>query len=429
VRSPAEWQVLLPDRVPAYITWDQYERNLARLRANQARVDTVGAARAGSALLAGLLVCGRCGARLVVRYEGRRTRATYACWRQKTDYGGDSCQSLAGPPLDRHVTEQVLAALEPAALELSAAAAQNLERERAELTRLWQQRRERAAYEAERAARQYRLVEPENRLVARQLEREWEEKLAAQQQLEEDYRRFERAQPRPLTPAEVAAIRHLAAAIPALWDAPTTTPADRKEILRQVIERVIVTAVGATEQVAVTIEWVGGMRTEGHLTRPVARLEQLSYYPQLCQRLATLAAEGLSARAIAERLNAEGYRPPKRRECFGPQGVQDLLRRLDLVPPRPRSSAPPALGPHEWWLHDLARCLAMPEITLYDWIRRGWVRARRQEQPSPRWVIWADAAELKRLRERRQRPLGADARQHWLAAHPLLPTNPVATRP
>jgi DNA invertase Pin-like site-specific DNA recombinase len=429
VRSPAEWQVLLPDRVPAYITWEQYERNLARLRANQARADTVGAPRAGPALLAGLLVCGRCGARLSVRYDGRGPRATYACGRQRSDYGDDACQSLAARPLDRYVTERALAALEPAALELSVAAAQHLERERAELTQLWQQRRERAAYEAERAARQYRRVEPENRLVARQLERDWEEKLAAQQHLEEDFRRFEREQPRPLTAAEVAAIRQLAAAIPALWDAPTTTPADRKEILRQVVERVIVTAVGATEQVAVTIEWAGGLRTEGHLTRPVARLEQLSYYPQLCQRLATLAAAGWSARAIAERLNAEGFRPPKRRECFRPQGVQDLLRRLDLAPPRPRSSAPPALGPHEWWLRDLARCLAMPEITLYDWIRRGWVRARRQEQPSPRWVIWADATELERLRERRQRPLGAAARQHWLAAHPLLPTNPVATRP
>jgi len=429
VRSPAEWQVFLPDRVPAYITWDQYERNLARLRANQARSDTVGAPRAGSALLAGLLVCGRCGARLSVRYDGRGPRATYACGRQRSDYGGDGCQSLVARPLDRYVTERVLAALEPATLELSVAAAQNLERERAELTQLWQQRRERAAYEAERAARQYRRVEPENRLVARQLEREWEEKLAVQQHLEEDFRRFEREQPRPLTAAEVAAIRQLATAIPALWDAPTTTPADRKEILRQVIERVIVTAVGATEQVAVTIEWVGGTRTEGHLTRPVARLEQLSYYPQLCQRLATLAAEGLSAWAIAERLNAEGYRPPKRRERFGPQGVQDLLRRLDLVPPQPRSSAHPELGAHEWEVRALARHLAMPEITLYSWIWCGWVSARRQEQPPHRWILWADAAEVESLRERRQRPPGADARQRWLAAHPLLPTDPAAAGP
>jgi DNA invertase Pin-like site-specific DNA recombinase len=429
VRSPAEWQVFLPDRVPAYITWDQYERNQARLRANQARVDTVGAARAGSALMAGLLVCGRCGARLIVRYDGRWTRATYACWRRLTDYGGERCQSLAGPPLDRHVTEQVLTALEPAALELAVAAAQNLERERAELTQLWQQRRERAAYETERAARQYRLVEPENRLVARQLERDWEEKLAVQQHLEEDFRRFEREQPRPLTPAEVAAIRDLAAAIPALWDAPTTTPADRKEILRQVIERVIVTPVGATEQVAVTIEWVGGMRTEGHLTRPVARLEQLSYYPQLCQRLATLAAAGLSARAIAERLNAEGYRPPKRRERFGPQGVQDLLRRLDLVAPHPRSSVQPELGEHDWEVRTLARHLAMPEVTLYTWIWRGWVTARRQEQPPHRWILGADAAEVERLRELRRRPPGADARQRWLRDHPLLPTDPAAAGP
>ncbi len=128
---------------------------------------------------------------------------------------------------------RILAALEPAALELSLTATERVEHERAELDLHGPQRRERAAYQVERAAREIQAVEPEHRLVARTLEHAWEEKLAAQQQLEEDYHRFVRKLPRVLSDAEREAIRHLARDIPALWAAPTTTAADRKEIIRQ----------------------------------------------------------------------------------------------------------------------------------------------------------------------------------------------------
>lgn len=156
--SPAEWLVLLPDRLPAYITWEQYERNQARLRANRARADEVGAVRNGPALLTGLAVCGRCGCRMTLHYGEDGRRYTYVCIRQLTDYGEPPCQQVAGRCLDTFVQRWVLAALAPAALELSLEAAQHLERERTDLLRLWQQRRERAAYEADRAGRQYRLV-------------------------------------------------------------------------------------------------------------------------------------------------------------------------------------------------------------------------------------------------------------------------------
>ena len=128
--------------------------------------------------------------------------------------------------------EQVLNALEPAALELSLAAASHLEQERTELDQLWQQRLERAAFEAERTARHYRLVEPENHLVARQLAREWETKLNIQQQLQEDYQRFMHQQSRLLTNEERQMIHKLAEDIPILWNAKTTTQTQRKEIIR-----------------------------------------------------------------------------------------------------------------------------------------------------------------------------------------------------
>jgi len=414
VIAPEEWYVLLRDRCPAYISWAQYEGNLARLKANQARAEEVGVARNGAALLAGLVACAKCGRRLQVRYGGRRNRHTYICSRQMSDYGGEICQQLAGPSLDTLVSAWVLAALTPAALDLSLAAATNVERERADLVRLWEQRLERAAYEAERAARQYRHCEPENRLVARQLERDWEEALAAQQHLQEEYRRFERQQPRLLSAAEQAAIRRLAQDIPALWAAETTAVAERKEIIRQVVERVVVDAAGASERVQVRVTWVGGAQTVGALTRPVARLTQLSYYPQLCARARVLAGEGLTAAAIAARLNAEGYRPPKRREHFGRQGVQELLRDLGVRAPQPRAYPGNDLGAEEWWVAELAQRVGMPLATLQGWIRRGWVRARQQEHAPRRWIVWADEAEVARLRERHQRPAGYYTRRLWV---------------
>src|SRR5205085_2055350 len=156
--------------------------------------------------------------------------------------------------------------------------------------------------------RQYHACEPENRLVARTLERAWEEKLAAQQRLEEDYARFAREQPRVLTADERAAISRLAADIPALWDAATTTQADRKEVVRLLVDRVVVDAVGATELVRVAVEWAGGGRSEGEVLRPIQRLADLSDYPRLCERVRVLSAGGLAAAAVAARLDAEGFR-------------------------------------------------------------------------------------------------------------------------
>ena len=418
VRQPDEWYVLLKDRCPAYLSWEQYEQNLARLRANQARADEVGVARNGAALLAGLVVCARCGRRLQVRYGGRRNRHTYICSRLMSDYGGEICQQLAGPPLDDRVSQGVLAALTPASLDLSLAAATNVERERADLAHLWQQRLERAAYEAERARRQYRLCEPENRLVARQLEQDWETALTAQQQLHEEYHRFAHQQPQRLSAAEQEAIRRLAQDIPALWVAATTTTAERKEIIRQVVERIVVDAEGTSERVQVRLTWVGGAQTIGALIRPVARLAQLSYYPQLCARLRDLAGAGLTSEAIAAQLNAEGYRPPKQREQFGRRGVQELLRDLGVRAPRPQSQPRAGLEAAEWWVAELAQALGMPLATLQGWIRRGWVHARQQAAPPRRWIVWADEAEVQRLRQRHQRPAGYYTRRLWVDEGP-----------
>jgi hypothetical protein len=425
VRTPDQWLVAIPGLLPAYITVQQYHANRARLAANAARAETPGVVRAGSALLSGLARCGRCGRRMTVRYHvrGQATQPEYVCARQLTDYGaGQRCQALAGACVDTLVTQQVLAALTPAAVEVSLQAAQQLTAERAELERIWQQRLERAGIAADRARRCYRLAEPENRLVVRQLEADWEAALAAQQQLREDYDRFTRTRPQPLTAAQQQAIATLAGDIEGLWAAPTTTDTDRKQLIRALVDQVTITVAGTSERVAVEITWAGGHTTGGQTIRPVARLEQLSSYPQLRERVHQLAEQGHRAQAIANRLHAEGFRPAKGRQRIGISAITQLLHQLGYPRAftRDRIAPPPGEepGPHEWWLDDLAAELAMPPITLHSWLRRGWVHARQESRRPYRWIIHADPHQLAELRLRRSRPPGWYTRRRWAASEP-----------
>jgi hypothetical protein len=362
---------------------------------------------------------------MTVRYH-LRAQATvpeYVCARQLTDYGaGQRCQALAGACVDALVTQQVLAALAPAAVEVSLQAAQQVTAERAELERIWQQRLERAQVAVDRARRCYRLAEPENRLVVRQLEADWEAALAAEVRLREDHDRFTRTRPQPLTPAQQRAIAALASDIPGLWAAPTTTDADRKQLIRALVEQVTITVLGTSERVAVEIGWAGGHTTRGQTIRPVARLDQLSSYPQLLERVRQLAEQGHRARAIARRLHAEGFRPAKGRQRIGISAITQLLHQLgcpraftrDRIVPPPGEEP----GPDEWWLDDLAAELAMPPITLHSWIRRGWVHARQESRRPYRWIIHADSDQLAELRQRRSRPPGWYTRRRWADSEP-----------
>jgi DNA invertase Pin-like site-specific DNA recombinase len=418
VRTAREdWIVFLPGLLPAYISIGQYEKNMQRMDANRFRAQGMGAVRNGPALLAGLVVCGRCGKKMTVGYQrgaGGKLQPVYVCAREKTDYGGGQCQQLAGSCVDGYVTGLLLDALAPAALEVSLAAAGQAEARRAQVDRIWRQRLERADFAVDRARRQYQLTEPENRLVARQLEKDWETALAERERLGEEYDRFTATRPRTLTPAERAQIRALAADIPAIWHAPTTTDADRKQLIRHLAGQVRLTVLGTSEKVDVEIVWAGGHRTSAQITRPVACLTQLSYYPQLAARARELAAAGLSLAQIAGQLNSEGFRPPKRCQTFTTNAVSDLLRAVGAQRAHnPARAHRPPLAQHEWWLRDLADHLGMSHITLDSWVRRGWATGYRHPVIK-RTVVRADPTEVERLRALHQVPRGQHNRRPWL---------------
>ena len=267
-REPHECAVFLPDNHPAYITWEQYQSNLQRLRRQRMRGPLPGPARQTVALLAGLVVCGQCGCRMQTRYT-RTLR--YDCQRHALDYGLPGCQSLVGEPLEQLVAEQILQVVTPAGLELSLRATAECERERAALETAMA-----AAPGAGRPqTRRVRIgsmtaVEPENRLVARTLERKWEEALLAQRALEEDYARFLQDATAPLDGGRACPDRDVGTQ-PAGGLAGARRPGWPRSVRSSelLLERVVVWAPASSQEVTVHLHWSLGTVTEHRVRRPV----------------------------------------------------------------------------------------------------------------------------------------------------------------
>ena len=388
----SKWMVLQKDRLPAYITWERYLANQQRLLQNRYQPGSVGAPRGGSALLTGILVCGACGRRMQASYRSKST-AYYVCVNKRFDRSG--CLGLASTAIDDLVTRQVLQALKPAAVVLSLKAMESVQRERQRLHRQWEQRLERASYEAQRAERQYQAVEPENRLVARSLEQQWEKTLRSQRDLREEYDRFLTEQRPRLSDEEREKILALSADIPALWHAPETTARDRKEIIRFLTERIVVEVHSQSERAEVTITWRGGQTGRHSIVRTVSRYESLAEYDRMMDRIVQLRREGVTIKELAARLTREGYRTPRTQKGYTPTSVRQLLSRRGLTG---GAVGREQLGSGEWWLPDLAKELGTTYDELREWALRGTARARRVG-PGGHWIVWADGRERRRLRK------------------------------
>ena len=392
---PEEIRVLLRDRLPAYISWDRYLANQERLKQNRALVDSPGTPKCGAALLQGLVVCGKCGHRLETRYKTHQQPSYYVkrYWRRSGVL--EQCGRITAAVLDDLVVKELLRALEPASLELSLRAIENVEQERQRLHDHWRQKLERVQHEVSRAERRYHAVEPDNRLVARTLEARWEEALKKQRQMEEEYHRFLAKLPTTLSATDRERIQALAQNVPSLWNAADTTTADRKRIVRCLVERVVVVIDKTSERNDVTIVWKGGLTTQHQLARPVNRFEHLKDYQRLIARLKELHRQGLHRGQVAAQLNAEGFAPPRRRGVFTESVVSVLMRRLGLVGELFRDDL---LQKHEWWIPDLARELGVIPQTIHYWIKQGWIHSRRT--PSGKYLmVWADKDEIRRLKQ------------------------------
>jgi DNA invertase Pin-like site-specific DNA recombinase len=382
-----EVEVLVRDHHPGYITWAQYETNRATLRDNSRQfASSRGAPQSGQGLLQGIIVCGRCGCRM--RPHHSVSSPSYVCRTRKQRYGEPVCQSLSMAHVDAAVSAAFLTVIRPAELEASLALAEDLVRDQAQVEQQWQLRLERARYEAERTQRQYDQVEPENRLVARELERRWNEKLRAVAELEAEYRQEQERGLSPLTEAEKAEVRALVSHAPALWQAPDTTMEERKRLLRCLVSEVIVQRDDAAKntggQTMVRIGWCSGAWTELQVRRP-SSTDALRTPQMVLDRIRTLAQQESDAR-IAEILTAEGLQtrwglPWTALRVQRVRAYQHIPSACPVLPQGPHARGDGLLP-----VAAAAAQLGVVPTALAHWQRWGFLHAVQQGPGSPLWV-------------------------------------------
>jgi DNA invertase Pin-like site-specific DNA recombinase len=315
----AEWKVFLPNTHPGYVTWEEFETNQATLLSNAHGYGPErrrSPAREGAALLQGLVLCGRCGDRMTVRYTVRRGRPApvYACQRRGIATAQRACQVIPGTGLDEAVTQIVLEIVTPAALDVALEVFAELRARQAEVDRLRRTQVARAREEAEAAQRQFMLVRPEHRLVADTLERQWNDKLARLAEVEEEYRRAAAADAGNLTADDRARIHALASDLPRVWHDPRTPMRERKRMLRLLIDDV---TLGRDDQtIQLQIRWKGGATTTLDRPRPLGAPD-LRRTPaaivEMVRALATEQTDGQIATTLTGRALRTGTGQPFRR--------------------------------------------------------------------------------------------------------------------
>ena len=307
----AEWLHVQQNVYPAYITWEQYLQNQARLHQNAMRYteqkthQAQGAARDGAALLQGLATCGHCGHIMRVMYKDTQR---YACDALVKQFNGEMCMSLHGASIDAVVVDAFFRALQPAQLDALDAVLADQEAERQRLVRQWDEQVQRATYDARLAERQYNAVDPDNRLVAGELERRWEDRLRHLHETEEARTRFQQSLPTPsLTPEQREQFRHICDTLPALWRSGQISNRQKKDLLRTLISRVILQR-SALDTIEVKIVWVSGHYSTAYAHPPIRCERDVTNYDGMVERIHALWQQGLDDQQIATQLAAEGFR-------------------------------------------------------------------------------------------------------------------------
>jgi DNA invertase Pin-like site-specific DNA recombinase/predicted DNA-binding transcriptional regulator AlpA len=379
-----QWSVLIQDHHPGFIDWATYQANQARLDSNtRPRPHQAGGAvREGSALLQGLVTCGHCGRRLHVHYRGRNSAPGYHCaGKDLVAGGGVYCLNVGGTVIEQAVANAFLEAITPAAIEAMRLSVQQLQSNHDASSSQWRLEVERTRYEAERAERRYRTVEPENRLVARGLESEWENRLRDLAAAEMELRRREQQRPSTISPEQLKAIERLGSDIRQVWDAATTTDRDRKELVRALLEEVVLNLKRAEGRAHLTLRWRGGAITL--LDIPVPQFKPMGPRTDedtisLLRRLATLYPDEVIAGILnrQERKTATGER-------FTANQVGSLRRYRDIPRFQPPTTPPDG---ELVSIRKAAQVLGMNTSSIHRWLADGFI-AGEQITPGAPWQI------------------------------------------
>lgn len=390
-----DWRVRIRQHHEGYITEEEFFANLERLQKNCTHgEETVlsGPAREGLALLQGLLLCGRCGRALTVRYTGNGGICpTYLCNRLRREgLAKKDCMSFRCDLLDPIITEEVFQTLQPAELELALSALQELETRDQAVMRQWQMRLERAEYEAALAERRYEEVDPSNRLVASTLERRWNEALLQVQDLKKQAAEFQQQQARVATPEQKEKVLALARNLPRLWHAPSTQAKDRKRMLRLLIKDITVEKSAAPKQLLVHIRWQGGACSERVVQLPLNMPDRMRYPQAIVERVREL-AQSLPDAEIAAQLNRDG-RTSATGKAYSTEIIRWIRWRYQIPPATLKSS-------QELTVQQVAQHFGVSAGVVYYWIEHGIITTARQlNDGMPYWITLKPADE-QRLRD------------------------------
>lgn len=379
-----QWAVLIPEHHDGYIDWTTYETNQARIGMNTRplRHHVGGAVREGSALLQGLAICGHCGRRLKTHYRGKNHTPGYHCPGKDIVHGrGMYCLNVGGVQIDHAVAKAVLETLEPLGLQAALEAAERLEADHDTALAQWRLAAERAQYDTERAERRYRAVDPDNRLVARGLEAEWEQRLRDLQQANAELARREQRRPRELSDSEHKTVLALGTDIKKVWGASTTTSRDQKELLRTLLEDIVIAVHRDQYEAQLTLRWRGGILTELTVALPRSRPatirtdeETIDLLRRLSQHYPDTVTAGILNRQ--DRKTARGLR-------FDANRVGNLRRHWNIPCFRPSEN------PSEGELLNIkqaAKVLDVAPSTLHRWLNDGFIPGE-QITPHAPWQI------------------------------------------
>ena len=365
----SEWKVCLRDHHPCYLSWDEFLMNRSKLCDNMVKMsESRGAAREGSALLQGLARCGRCGRRMSVRYRRGSKDVRYECGSLASRRGtGRRCWTVAARMIDPAIATLFLAAVQIPEIELAFAVARETERQAKDVEEQWSLRRERLTYDARLAERRYKAVDPDNRVIARTLERDWNEKLEELERLESEYQAVRRRQKLDLSEKDHARILTLAHDLPGVWSAPTTTPAERKNLLRVLVKEVLLSPVDApSRSTRIQVLWQTGAISEVVVERP-RQFTPITTPAEVIERIRALVAAGKSYSKIAKDLNKQ-HLGTAQGHTWDRKSVYAVGHRLRLQPqPTPRPHRHPTSPPHG-------------RAVLRSWGRRA-RRGRRRGRP------------------------------------------------
>jgi DNA invertase Pin-like site-specific DNA recombinase len=310
VNLPREqWPILIKNSHPGYITWEEFEENQQRLRQNrQARAgQRNGPPREGPALLQGLVICGKCGQRMTVRYHqrGGQLSPNYLCQKLRVENAQPGCQNIPGGVVDEAVGKLIVESVSPLALEVSLQVQQELQSRLAEADRLRRQHVERAQYQTDQARIRYMRVDPNNRLVADTLEGLWNEKLRQLAQAKEDYEKQREADQRTITEEQKEQVLALARDFPKLWNDPKTSERDRKRMARLLVEDV--TLIREQSLITVQMRFKGGAAKVFSLPTPPTAWQLRKTKPEIVAEIDRLLEEMTDSQIAAE-LNHRGWR-------------------------------------------------------------------------------------------------------------------------